>query len=317
MSSVCVPQDAEALSHCGPPSATCKKNIDWMRSDGLVNHPDWYPGSGLTPASPTAAMQAWLYHRGGEDCSLPCGDLSALHLGFDPVRPSWLAPDVDSDPHTICNERVLWQPEKFQEAFWSVKSVKVFQPRGTATTCSDGERNGGEDGVDCGGPCDAACPTGGPPPPCHSPLPGEPCYVNVQWVLTVRAHSLCSDLASLRAVVRRLTECVRVAQQDGLIDDADWYKGSGLTPKSDRRAVQAWLHHLGPGQDGSCGLPCGVSDLALPFSPCTPRPNCFGRGEKTERLFGPQTPRESIHRRRHRRQASAMAAPAWWRGWRA
>ena len=64
----------------------------------------------------------------------------------------------------------------------------------------------------------------------------------------------------------------RVAQQDGLIDDADWYKGSGLTPKSDRRAVQAWLHHLGPGQDGSCGLPCGVSDLALPFSPCAPRP---------------------------------------------
>ena len=112
MSSVCVPQDAEALSHCGPPSATCKKNIDWMRSDGLVNHPDWYPGSGLTPASPAAAMQAWLYHRGGEDCSLPCGDLSALHLGFDPVRPSWLAPDVDSDPHTICNERVLWQPER-------------------------------------------------------------------------------------------------------------------------------------------------------------------------------------------------------------
>ena len=208
MSSVCVPKDAEALSHCGPPSATCKKNIDWMRSDGLVNHPDWYPGSGLTPASPAAAMQAWLYHRGGEDCALPCGDLSALHLGFDPVRPSWLAPDVDSDPHTICNERVLWQPEKFQQAFWSVKSVKVFQPRGTATTCSDGERNGGEDGVDCGGPCDAACPTGGPPPPCHSPLPGEPCYVNVQWVLTVRTHSLCSDLASLRAVVRRLTECV-------------------------------------------------------------------------------------------------------------
>lgn len=179
-----------------------------MRSDGLVNHPDWYPGSGLTPASPAAAMQAWLYHRGGEDCALPCGDLSALHLGFDPVRPSWLAPDVDSDPHTICNERVLWQPEKFQQAFWSVKSVKVFQPSGTATTCSDGERNGGEDGVDCGGPCDAACPTGGPPPPCHSPLPGEPCYVNVQWVLTVRTHSLCSDLASLRAVVRRLTECV-------------------------------------------------------------------------------------------------------------
>ena len=171
MSSVCVPQDAEALSHCGPPSATCKKNIDWMRSDGLVNHPDWYPGSGLTPASPAAAMQAWLYHRGGEDCALPCGDLSALHLGFDPVRPSWLAPDVDSDPHTICNERVLWQPEKFQQAFWSVKSVKVFQPSGTATTCSDGERNGGEDGVDCGGPCDAACPTGGPSPPCASRSP--------------------------------------------------------------------------------------------------------------------------------------------------
>ena len=47
------------------------------------------------------------------------------------------------------------------------------------------------------------------------------------------------------------------------------YQGSGLTPRSDPRAVQAWLHHLGPGKDGGCDrLPCGdLTSLALSFDP--------------------------------------------------
>ena len=99
--------------------------------------------------------------------------------------------------------------------------VKVFTEAGTRTTCMDGsafsrfassvsvthhlrvvsrqtsmqalsvcrcwaEMNGGEAGIDCGGPCPGSCPTGmeGDSEPCVDPLPGEPCRVNVDWALT-------------------------------------------------------------------------------------------------------------------------------------
>lgn len=68
------------------------------------------------------------------------------------------------------------------------------------------------------------------------------------------------------------------------------YEGSGLTPHSDQRAMQAWLHHLGPGNDGGCDrLPCGDLDsLALAFDPylandprAPPPPPGFCNGETT------------------------------------
>lgn len=45
--------------------------------------------------------------------------------------------------------------------------------------------NGGEAGIDCGGPCPESCPAGmeGDGETCVDPLPGEPCSVNVEWVL--------------------------------------------------------------------------------------------------------------------------------------
>ena len=49
------------------------------------------------------------------------------------------------------------------------------------------------------------------------------------------------------------------------------YALSGLTPSSDRRAVQAWLHHLGGEPSGDCKLPCGLAELDLPFDPTVPR----------------------------------------------
>lgn len=183
MAEVCVPQDADATSNCGAASPTCAKNVQWMRTDGLVNNPQWYDGSGLTPKSSPEAMQAWLYHLGSPNdggCSLPCNVLS-LNLPFDAVRPGWIKPDVHSNPVEVCNERVLWQPEKFKEAYWSVKKVQVFQPTGTRTSCTDGEMNGGEAGIDCGGPSPHDCPSvmEGDGDICRDYLPGEPCDVNV------------------------------------------------------------------------------------------------------------------------------------------
>lgn len=62
MDAICVPQDAAATAECASASTTCLKNIAWVRNDGLLNHPDWYVGSGLTTKSPDEAIQAWLYH---------------------------------------------------------------------------------------------------------------------------------------------------------------------------------------------------------------------------------------------------------------
>ena len=38
----------------------------------------------------------------------------------------------------VCNQRVLWQPEMFTEAYWQMSYVKVFTEVGTRTTCLDG-----------------------------------------------------------------------------------------------------------------------------------------------------------------------------------
>jgi hypothetical protein len=244
MATVCVPQD-DVSSHCAFASPTCTKNLEWMRTDGLVNHPEWYEGSGLTPHSSLEALQAWLYHLGSPNdggCSLPC-NVRSLGLSFDPVRPSWIKPDVHRSPAEVCNERVMWQPEKFKEAFWKVKHVKVFQPEGTRTTCSDEIMNGGEVGIDCGGPCPHACPSGmeGGGERCRDYLPGEPCAVAVASALT-----------------------------DGIVHHPDWYPGSGLSAQSDERAVQAWLHTR-PNQQGCTLLPCGdLSGLSLQFNPHLP-----------------------------------------------
>ena len=79
MDQVCVPQDAAATAECADASPACLKNIAWMRSNGLINHPEWYAGSGLTTASSDEAMQAWLYHL---VCFLPdISPLSCLHVG--------------------------------------------------------------------------------------------------------------------------------------------------------------------------------------------------------------------------------------------
>ena len=74
--------------------------------------PEWYAGSGLVAGSDPRVAQAFLHSLGaqnGAGCMLPCGDLSALHLGFDPGAGSphplpTLAPATD--PVGRCNERV-------------------------------------------------------------------------------------------------------------------------------------------------------------------------------------------------------------------
>jgi hypothetical protein len=114
--------------------------------------------------------------------------------------------------------------------------------------------NGGEIGVDCGGPCAHDCPSGmeGDGERCRDYLPGEPCSVNVAWALS-----------------------------DGIVNHPEWYEGSGLSPKSDKRAMQqAWLaaHSSGPTtqHDAACCravtsqfCPCSsVRALGLTREPC-------------------------------------------------
>jgi hypothetical protein len=45
---------------------------------------------------------------------------------------------VHTSPDEVCNQRVLWQPEMFTEAYWQMSYVKVFSEVGTRTTCTDG-----------------------------------------------------------------------------------------------------------------------------------------------------------------------------------
>eukprot|EP01043_Picozoa_sp_COSAG02_P008634 COSAG02_NODE_280_length_25797_cov_66.644447_13_plen_744_part_00 len=175
MRSVCIPgvdtADNVAAPSCGPPSAACSANIDWAISSGLIDHPEWYANSGLTPSSPRSAMQAWLFQFESTECQLPC-DILSLNLSFDAesfrdvtsaaslVSPSGVNLLPPSGPVLRCNERVLWQPESFAEAFWAINAVTVFQQQDNeGRTCEDGRRNG-ETGLDCGGPCHACGPSG-------------------------------------------------------------------------------------------------------------------------------------------------------------
>ena len=107
---------------------------------------------------------------------------------------------------------------------------------------------GGEEGVDCGGPCPSCDAARGSPPAehgrCSDPLPGSPCQINIAWAL-----------------------------EHGLPEHPEWYSGSCLDANADPKAVQAWFYSRMP--DQGCGQPCGdLQQLNLCFEPSIGGANC-------------------------------------------
>ena len=263
MTAACIPGvqtgGAAAAPACGPPNGACSGDIAWGLASGLREHPEWYSGSGLNPRSPRDAMQAWLYRGNSANCDvLPC-NVASLNLAFDTgpahgaavTSPSGVSLSAPTDGMQRCNERVLWQPEAFTEAYWSINSVKVWQPTGRVQSCQDGEQNSGETGVDCGGPCGACrgIVGAGGTPTCGPPVAGTACADDITWGL-----------------------------RSGLREHPEWYSGSGLNPRSPRDAMQAWLYR---GGNSNCDvLPCNVASLNLAFDagPAPPPPPPIGGG---------------------------------------
>jgi hypothetical protein len=122
------------------PDATCTKNIDWVFSDGLLYHPSWYEGSGLTLDSDRRAVQAWLHHLGGHDagsCERPCGDLTLLNLQFDVDVPT-------RDPRPQVLGAPTFSLPKFQRACSLTMATTE-----TSAECGDGEDNDGDGAWRC------------------------------------------------------------------------------------------------------------------------------------------------------------------------
>lgn len=60
------------VGECGPPSASCTSTIDWAMSDGIHQHPGWYPG--LSPQSSRDDFQNLLAKNNHGDCKPTCGE---------------------------------------------------------------------------------------------------------------------------------------------------------------------------------------------------------------------------------------------------
>ena len=115
--------------------ATCERNIDWVFTDGLPFHSDWYWGSGLTLDSSPRDVQAWLHHlQPNMGCPMPCGDLSHLPFASGLI----VAPPP----------RGAFSLPEFQRACAATLSVE------SVAQCGDGVDNDGDGSADC---ADADC----------------------------------------------------------------------------------------------------------------------------------------------------------------
>lgn len=102
----------------------------------------------------------------------------------------------------------------------------------------------------------------------------RPCGVDMSTTCTPGPGTAltCSDAAADLAANPQdsCNQNIDWVVSHGLFEHPDWYTGSGLSPTSDRRAIQAWLFHKGT---GGCMLPCGdIASLNLPFNPGPGRP---------------------------------------------
>jgi hypothetical protein len=103
----------------------------------------------------------------------------------------------------------------------------------------------------------------------------RPCGIDMIHTCTPgdAAAVMCSDidqdavLAAANGGVDACNKNIDWVIIHGLVEHPEWYDTSGLTATSDRRAVQAWLFHLGDGGAGGCMKPCDLTGLDLPFDP--------------------------------------------------
>ena len=127
--------DAAGVCFTAQAGDQCSAAVDWGLRTGLLEHPAWYKGAGTHgKLEPKIWMQAWLYAKGpgkSDGCRRPCGDLSSLSFQLPPSGAKGGGPP-DPNPAGRCNERTLWEPEKFTEAVSSyrlrvVRSCSVVQ----------------------------------------------------------------------------------------------------------------------------------------------------------------------------------------------
>jgi hypothetical protein len=62
--------NTQATCQDAKPGDDCYKEIMWAKTDGIVSHPEWYPG--LSASSTDVQFQAHIYDKSPGKCPLPC-----------------------------------------------------------------------------------------------------------------------------------------------------------------------------------------------------------------------------------------------------
>jgi len=180
-------------------------------------------------------------------------DLFASDLGGDALlsHPFWMA----SLAHWIIGSGGRWEVDDYTGDARNSTLHRVWV-RGAPAHCESGAADGGEEGVDCGGPCPRRCERVGA---------GEPCAVHAQCSTGVCAGGSCQTQAHCAAI---LAAAPGAASGDYLIDpDGPAGPLEPMPASCDMRVdgggwtlVLGYLHQGGTDpalavRDGSAGLP--------------------------------------------------------------
>jgi len=79
---------AQSSCHDAKPGEACFNDIQWAKTQGIHQHPNWYPG--LSPSSPDDEFQAQVHSKRPDKCPMPC--LKAV------ATPAPVAPQTTAAP---------------------------------------------------------------------------------------------------------------------------------------------------------------------------------------------------------------------------
>lgn len=90
---------ASSSCHTAIPGDVCYDEVMWARNEGMVNHPDWYPG--LTPQSTIIDIQELVHSRTPSKCPRPCGLPIPTPWCQGNDAPDLWSPDVAGPPMNV------------------------------------------------------------------------------------------------------------------------------------------------------------------------------------------------------------------------
>jgi len=73
---------AQSSCHDAKPGESCFNDIQWAKTQGIHQHPNWYPG--LSPSSPDGEFQAQVHSKRPDKCPMPCGEAVTMPASVAP-----------------------------------------------------------------------------------------------------------------------------------------------------------------------------------------------------------------------------------------